>query len=281
MAWSCTSTWPERAAAFAKTVCSPTRQSCATWTCAISRLSEPIRVKPPPPAVPRCTVAPSRNVLRSPISTREASPRNFRSCGTRPIELNGKKRLRSPTRVSPSITTLESSSVPRAQPHQRADHAEGPNPHARLERRPARHAGERVHLGRRQRRHLQQQPGLGRARLPHPHLTVEAHQLAAAVHQPHLQAQLVAGHHLAAELRLVEADDPDLDRARVGSRLQQEDARGLGQALEDQHAGHHRLAREVAGEEILAARHVLGRDQPPRAIVLEDAVDEHEGVLGR
>ncbi len=113
VAKSWTSTWPERAAAFAKIVWLPTRQSWATCTWAMSRLSEPIRVTPPPPAVPRWTVVPSRNTLRSPISTRVASPRNLRSCGTRPIELKGKKRFPSPTRVSPSITTCDSTTVRR------------------------------------------------------------------------------------------------------------------------------------------------------------------------
>ena len=63
------------------------------------------------------------------------------------------------------------------------------------------------------------------------------------------------------------------------ARRQQPDARGLRQRLQDQHSGHHRLAREVPGEEVLAAGDVLRRDQTPARVVLEDAVHEHERVL--
>ena len=47
-------------------VADPTAQSCATWTWAMKRLSEPMLVTPPPPAVPRWIVANSRKMLRSP-----------------------------------------------------------------------------------------------------------------------------------------------------------------------------------------------------------------------
>ena len=68
--------------------------------------------------------------------------------------------------------------------------------------------------------------------------------------------------------------------ARVGSGLEQPDAGGLGERLQDQHPRHHRRAREVAGEEVLGPGHVLDRHQPPRRVVLEDPVHEHERVLG-
>jgi hypothetical protein len=71
---------------FAKIVWLPTRQSWATWTSVMNRLSEPIEVTLPPPAVPRFTVTNSRKVLRSPISSRDASPWYFRSWGAKPIE---------------------------------------------------------------------------------------------------------------------------------------------------------------------------------------------------
>ena len=248
----------------------------------MNRLSEPIRVTPPPPAVPRWTVVPSRNTLRSPISTRVSSPRYLRSCGTRPIELNGKKRLRSPiagVAVDHDVR-LEHACRARAAPRARRRRRAPPARPARA-RAPGATRASGSTSGARQRRHLQQQARLRRARVAHAHVAAEARELAAAVLELHLEPQLVAGHHRPPELRVVEADDADLERARVGRRLQQPDARGLRQRLEDQHPGHHRLPGEVPGEEVLAAGDVLRGDQPPARVVLEDAVHEHERVLGR
>ena len=168
-----------------------------------------------------------------------------------------------------------------AEPDARPDHAERAHAHARLEHGARRDARERVHLGSRQRRHLEQQQRLGRARLAHLHVAPEAREPAAPALEPHLEPELVARHDRPPELRLVEADDADLERARVGSGLEQPDARGLRQRLEDQHTRHHRLVGEVAGEEVLAARHVLGRHQAAARVVLEDAVHEDERVVRR
>jgi hypothetical protein len=100
------------------------------------------------------------------------------------------------------------------------------------------------------------------------------------VDEAHLEAKLVAGDHRAAELRVVEAHHPDLHRAGVGRRLEQPDAGRLRERLQDQHSRHDRPGREVAGEEVLRPGHVLGGEQTPPRVVLEDAVHEHEGVLG-
>ena len=64
-----------------------------------------MRVCPPPPLVPRLMVTNSRKVLRAPMVRRVRSPWYFRSCGARPIEPIGKKRVSSPTDVHPSMTT--------------------------------------------------------------------------------------------------------------------------------------------------------------------------------
>ncbi len=167
-----------------------------------------------------------------------------------------------------------------AEAHARAHDAERADAHARLEGRLRRDPRQRVDLGRGQGRDLQQQTRLRRARVAHLHVALEADEVAAPVHQAHLEPQLVAGHHRPPELRVVEADDADLERAGVGRRLQQEDAGGLGERLEDEDTRHDGLPREVAGKEVLGAGDVLERDEPPRAVVLDDAVDEHERVLG-
>ena len=89
---SSTVTWPAKVAAFAMIIRSPMWQSCAMWQYAITMLLFPRRVTPPPSAVPRFTVANSRTMLLSPISTQVSSPRNFRSCGS---AADGGERVRS------------------------------------------------------------------------------------------------------------------------------------------------------------------------------------------
>ena len=128
---------------------------------------------------------------------------------------------------------------------------------------------------------MQEEARLGGPRLAHRHLSVEADEVPATVDETDLEHQLVAGHDRAPELRLVEPHDPDLDPAGIRCRLQQPDACRLGQALEDQYPRHDRLGREVAGEEVLGAGDVLEGDEPPLSVVLDDAVHEHERVLGR
>ena len=95
-----------------------------------------MRVRPPPPAVPGWMVTNSRTMLRSPISRRVGSPRYFRSWGARPIEQNGKRWHSGPIVVSPSMTTWESRTVPRPDPHLGAHDAVGAHAHARAQHRP-------------------------------------------------------------------------------------------------------------------------------------------------
>ena len=100
--------------------------------------------------------------------------------------------------------------------------------------------------------------------------------------QPHRQADPVAGHDLAAELDAVDAAQrgPRLERLAVA--VEQQDRRGLGQRLEHQHARHHRLAREMALEEVLADRHALHRLERAAALVRDDGVHEgHRVAIGQ
>src|SRR5690242_8850059 len=73
----------------------------------MKRQLDPMRVTPPPPTVPRLMVTYSRNVFLSPISRVVGSPRYLRSCGTPPMDENGKKRLPLPIVVCPEITACE------------------------------------------------------------------------------------------------------------------------------------------------------------------------------
>src|SRR5439155_3403714 len=78
----------------------------------MNRPLSPIRVARPPPAVPGFIVTCSRIVLLRPITSEDFSPAYLRSCGSRPIEANGKMRVRSPIVVSPSTTTWAISLTP-------------------------------------------------------------------------------------------------------------------------------------------------------------------------
>jgi len=89
-----------------------------------------------------------------------------------------------------------------------------------------------------------------------------------------LEPQLVAGKHLAAEFRVVDATQVD---ARVRRRLlavQQQHRRHLRQRLEHHHARQHRRARKVSLEEFFVDGDVLDRNQPPSCVVLGDRVDQ-------
>src|SRR5687767_701601 len=86
----------------------PTRQSCATCACAMTRQSSPTEVSIPPPSVPRWTVTNSRMRQRRPTRVSAGSPRYFKSCGARPSEANGKTCVSSPISVRPSTTTCDS-----------------------------------------------------------------------------------------------------------------------------------------------------------------------------
>ena len=105
-------TWPARVAAFAMMTRLPTTQSWAMWQYAITRVLFPTRVTPPPPDVPRFTVANSRTMFPSPISTHDSSPRNFRSCGIAPTEANEWMRFPFPIRTWDSMTACDPTVVP-------------------------------------------------------------------------------------------------------------------------------------------------------------------------
>ena len=69
----------------------------------------------------------------------------------------------------------------------------------------------------------------------------------------HLELELVAGHHRLLEARAVDADEV-VDRLAVvlvPVRLERQDRRGLRHRLDDQHARHHRVVREMPLEERL------------------------------
>ncbi|MCC2634050.1 MAG: hypothetical protein K0S48_1936 [Ramlibacter sp.] len=78
----------------------------------MSQLSLPMVVRALSCTVPTCSVANSRMVLRSPITSSVGSPWYFLSWLAAPMEENWKMRLSRPMVVRPSITTWPATVVP-------------------------------------------------------------------------------------------------------------------------------------------------------------------------
>ena len=92
--------------------------------------------------------------------------------------------------------------------------------------------------------------------------------------EPHVEPHAVARHDLVAELRVVDAAQPDARGGRRAGALEDQHGRHLRQRLDHQHTGHQRRAGKVALEELLVDRDVLVRDQADARLVLGDGVDE-------
>src|SRR5574341_108391 len=254
----------------------------------MKRQPPPMRVTPPPPSVPRLTVAHSRNWCRSPITSAESSPRYFRSCGTSPRTAWEYARFASPRVVRPftmawgsntlrgpiftlapttaygpisqegstwapcSMTAVGWMAISRSvTPLLRRLLAVGQHRHELA-------LGDDLPVDDRLRRLLPDRPLLLR------HLEVEL--------------EPVARDHGLAELGAVDPHQVgDLVGRLRADRHDGEQRPGLRQGLEDEDARHHGVAREVTREEGLVHRDALPGDQPPVGIELDDPVDEEEG----
>jgi hypothetical protein len=89
---------------------------------------------------------------------------------------------------------------------------------------------------------------------------------------------VIAGHDLAAELRIRHAPQRAPGQGRHVPALQQQHGRDLGQRLDHQHGRHERLTGKVPLEEILVDADVLDRDEPATRLVLRDRVDQERGI---
>jgi hypothetical protein len=67
---------------------------------------------------------------------------------------------------------------------------------------------------------------------------------------------------------------------RLADYTKRQNRGGLGQSLENQHAGHNWQSREMAGKERFINGHILESDGP-LAVKLKYAVDQQEGILMR
>src|SRR5262245_24497753 len=98
----------------------------------------------------------------------------------------------------------------------------------------------------------------------------------------HFEAQLVAWHDRAAEARIVEAHEIDeLAVERRAQGVDDEDGGGLGHRLDDEDAGHHRVARKMPLEDRLVHRNVLDPDAALVGHSILDAVDHQERIAVR
>src|SRR5690606_29544779 len=111
---------------------------------------------------------------------------------------------------------------------------------------------------------------------------VETPQARTARRELDAKDQLIARAHRAFETRLLDAREIE-HRAvlLLADELEHEQAAGLRERFDDQHARHYRKIRKVPREERLVDRHVLQRDERARHRDLEHSVDEQEWIAMR
>ena len=150
----------------------------------------------------------SRKMFRAPITSRVCSPRNFRSCGTRPIEANGKISVPSPISVHPSITaeapTLQSGPIRTCGPTTACGPMVVPSPDfgGRMDDR------RRMDLGAIGNQ-PEQQLALGDDLIVDKRRRLREGERAAALAERNLEAEPVARHDLPPELGVVDAAQVD------------------------------------------------------------------------
>src|ERR1700722_6370386 len=89
--------------------------------------------------------------------------------------------------------------------------------------------------------------------------------------------ELIAGDHAATETHFVEPGEHE-ETARTRARLaQSEDRARLRERLDDEDARHHRMLREMAGEERLVEGDVLEGDDAA-LFEFENPIDEQERI---
>jgi hypothetical protein len=93
-----------------------------------------------------------------------------------------------------------------------------------------------------------------------------------------LQPELVARRDGTPEFGQFDAGEDHQLIFAVRNFLQQQDAAGLGHRLHHQHAGHDRIAGEVAVEERFVDGDVLDGHDPLGALELDDAVDQQKRI---
>src|SRR6056297_2198980 len=100
-----------------------------------------------------------------------------------------------------------------------------------------------------------------------------------------VEMELIAGYHGAVEARLVDLDQVEklLRAAGLFARKVRQTTGSLGHRLQDQHAGHDWMPREMALKEMFVDRHVLDRMNPGRVFhrPIQHPIDQQERVTVR
>ena len=97
----------------------------------------------------------------------------------------------------------------------------------------------------------------------------------------HLDAQLISGHHRAAELGLLNARKDRQLLLAVRNLVHHDDGPGLCHRLNHQHAGHDRIVGKVALKKGLVHGHILDGYQALAALELNHSVDQQKRVAVR
>src|SRR5690606_26075206 len=241
-----------------------------------------MRVMPPPLPVPRLMVVNSRMTLRSPITSSACSPWNFLSCGSPPIAAWPWMRLSRPIRVGPWMLQWAPMRVPAPistpAPTRVNAPMETPSPIradgsiTALAWMPA--AASISALGFRA-----EDLRAGDLLAVDARHAFEQGHVADHALELHAQLQAIARHDHAAELRVVDLDQIEHLAGGVGDlRELGQQAAGLRQRLDHQHAGHHRLARKMALEERLVGGHVLEAADVRPMLELDHPVHQQERI---
>src|SRR5690554_4636154 len=244
-----------------------------------------MRVRPPPSPVPRLMVANSRMTLRSPISRRTVSPRNFLSCGSPPIAAWPWTWLSRPIRVGPMTLQCGPMRVPAPISTPSPMMVKAPM----LAPSPMTAEGSTIalawiaaaisgiDLG-------AEDVGTGHlAAVDAGDAAVQGH-VADLAFERDLDVQAVARHHHVGEAGIVHLHQVGQPPHVAGAAARElgQHATALRHGLDHQYAGHHRAVREVALEIGLVRGHVLvGMDPARLRVEGHHAVQQQEGVAMR
>ena len=150
------------------------------------------------------------------MTSRVSSPRNFRSCGTRPIDANGKISVSSPISVQPSMTADAPTGSSRRCGRSAPIDGVRPDRRPRADLRRGMHDGRRIDLGA-VGHQAEQQLGFGHDLIADVRRRLRARERRAPPAERDLEPQPIARHDLAAELRVVDA--AQVDARRRAARL--------------------------------------------------------------
>src|SRR4029453_11347750 len=253
----------------------------------MTQLSSPIVVFALSCTVPMCSVANSRMVLRSPITSSQGSPWYFLSWLAAPTEQNWKIRLSRPMVVWPSLTQCGPTAVPAPIFTLGPMTVYGPT----VTEPQISALGSTTAVGwicvmpmlSSDGAHGAHELGLAGQFLAHAGNAVELENARLRAAQGHIHHQLVAGSNRTLETGGVDAGEVVnglfIECDVQGCERQQR--RGLGHGFQHQHARHHGPVREVANEKRLVDRHVLERLDALAFFDFEHAVHQQKGIAMR